>query len=124
MKTLVLMTCLLTISYAANPQKVKEFYDNFASCVEELNAQQWTLEVVKCKLQKDGLIHEQSRVKKEEVSAYLEDVISDETNLSQAKEILSTCMDQAYQGSSSNDEQLTTYIKCGYPILDLIDKLQ
>ncbi|XP_029671973.1 uncharacterized protein LOC115240755 isoform X2 [Formica exsecta] len=94
MKTLVLMTCLLTISYAADPQILKTFYDDYASCLEELNVQQWTPEVAKCKMQKDGLIDEQGVIKKEELFAEYDNIISDETNLSQAKEIASTCIDQ------------------------------
>ncbi|XP_029668325.1 uncharacterized protein LOC115238538, partial [Formica exsecta] len=83
-----------TISYAADPQILKTFYDSYASCLEELNVQQWTPEVAKCKMQKDGLIDEQGVIKKDELLAIFNLIISDETNLSQAKEITSTCIDQ------------------------------
>ncbi|XP_029660128.1 uncharacterized protein LOC115233708, partial [Formica exsecta] len=90
----IFLNIFQTISYAADPQILKTFYDDYASCLEELNVQQWTPEVVKCKFQKDGLIDEQGVIKKDELLAIFNLIISDETNLSQAKEITSTCIDQ------------------------------
>ncbi|CAL1674305.1 unnamed protein product [Lasius platythorax] len=124
MKILVLVACLLTISYAGDPQILQAFYDNYGNCRNELNVPEWTPEVTKCMLQHDELIDEQGIIKKEELLTKFENIISDETNLSQAKEIVSTCYDQAYQGSGSNDEKTITTIQCAMHVNDLFDKLQ
>ncbi|XP_072754294.1 uncharacterized protein [Anoplolepis gracilipes] len=124
MKTLTLVTCLLAISLASDIEILKEFYDVYASCLTEVNAQEWTPEVVKCQLQKDGLIDEQGVLKKEELTAKFDNIISDETNLSQAKELISTCYDQGYQTPGSNDDKLMTTIQCSMQITDYIDKLE
>ncbi|KAL6429516.1 hypothetical protein ACFW04_008297 [Cataglyphis niger] len=124
MKILVLVTCLLAISFAADPQKLKKVYNDYTSCLEELNEQQWTPEVVKCYFQKDGLLDEQGVLTKETLFAILDKIISDENDLNQAKELGSTCLDQAYQGPGNNNEKLMAYIHCAMHITDLLDKLQ
>ncbi|KAL6438852.1 hypothetical protein ACFW04_003734 [Cataglyphis niger] len=94
MKTLVLVTCLLTISYAADPQILKKVYDNYKICLEELNEQQWTPEVLKCYFYKVEEIDEQGILKKEEILATLDNIISDKNKLRRAKELAVTCIDQ------------------------------
>ncbi|KAL6438851.1 hypothetical protein ACFW04_003734 [Cataglyphis niger] len=123
MKTLVLVTCLLTISYAADPQILKKVYDNYKICLEELNEQQWTPEVLKCYFYKVEEIDEQGILKKEEILATLDNIISDKNKLRRAKELAVTCIDQGYQGPG-RDYDLDAALKCGMPITDLIDKPQ
>ncbi|XP_025269031.1 uncharacterized protein LOC112639413 [Camponotus floridanus] len=124
MKTFMLVACLLTLSYAGDPQILKTFYDNYGNCMNELNVQQWTPEVVKCTLQNDNMINEQGEIKKEELLARFNDIISDESNLNQAKQTLTTCYEQAYQGPGNNDEKIMTTIRCSMHITDLFDELQ
>ncbi|XP_050451323.1 uncharacterized protein LOC126851415 [Cataglyphis hispanica] len=124
MKTLVLVTCLLTISYAADPEVLKKVYEHYNSCLEELNEQQWTPEVVNCYLYKAEMIDEQGKLKKEKILAFLDKITSDENNLRHAKEIISTCFDQANQGPGNDNQKLKNFIECGIPVSNLIDKPQ
>ncbi|CAL1676517.1 unnamed protein product [Lasius platythorax] len=135
MKNLILVACLLTISFAIDPAKVKKFYDIFDICVQELytpevpkksplNIEDYTPDIVLCLLHKHEMIDEQGLIKKEELIEYSDYLISDETKSRQAKEMGSMCLKQAYQSPGSNNEKIMSFIKCGTPIIDLFDKPQ
>ncbi|XP_050465357.1 uncharacterized protein LOC126858804 [Cataglyphis hispanica] len=122
MKTFVLMTCLLTFSYAINPQVVKKVYDDLSSCFKELNVQNFTPETVKCYIQKNDLLDEQLRLKKEENFAIWDDIISDPNLLSQIKTKISDCMDQAYRGVKGNEKnEYMMFIQCIMPLANVFD---
>ncbi|CAL1685188.1 unnamed protein product [Lasius platythorax] len=135
MKNLLLVTCLLTISFAIDPAKVKKFYDGIDICVQELhtpgvpiklplNIEEYTSDIVLCSLHKHKLIDEQGLIRKEKLIEYNNYIISDKTKLRQANEIISMCVEQAYQSPGSNYEKTKAFIKCGIRVIDLIDKPQ
>ncbi|CAL1674303.1 unnamed protein product [Lasius platythorax] len=125
MKTLLLVACLLTISYAIDPEKVKKIFDSITTCAQELHvSEEYTPDVVKCSLQKHEMIDEQGLIIKEKVLENFNNIISDETKLRQAREIFSTCIEQANQGPGSNDEKTMAVIRCGTRVIYLFDKPQ
>ncbi|XP_025262637.1 uncharacterized protein LOC105253669 [Camponotus floridanus] len=119
MKTLALVACFLTISYAVDPQ-VTQSYNNYASCIKEFNVQEWTPEVIKCVMEKDKVIDEQGLVNKEKLFANYDKLISDAAKLKEAKDISTTCFQQAQSGS--NDEKTMTAIRCAVHVAELFDK--
>ncbi|XP_072754399.1 venom allergen 2-like [Anoplolepis gracilipes] len=123
MKNFMLMACLLAISYASNPAKVKELYDYSDICFRELNVpNEYTPFVAKCVLQKLKMINEQDLLNKDKLMPYYDNIISDELKLHQAKYIVSTCIDRANQGPGSNDEKTMLAITCAMPVIPLFDK--
>ncbi|XP_025269032.1 uncharacterized protein LOC112639414 [Camponotus floridanus] len=119
MKTLALVTCFLTISYAVDPQ-VTRLYNYYASCIKEFNVQEWTPEVCKCVMEKDKVIDEQGLINKEKLYANLDKLISDPAKLKEAKDITTTCLPQAQSGS--NDEKTMSLIRCAVHVTKLFDK--
>ncbi|CAL1676516.1 unnamed protein product [Lasius platythorax] len=135
MKNLLLVACLLTISFASDPAKVKKFYDSIDTCVQELhtpgvpkksplNIEQYTPDIVLCSLHKHDMIDEQGLIIKEKLFENFDNIISDETKLRQAKEIISMCIEQAYQSPVSNYEKTMAVINCGTRVIDLFEKPQ
>ncbi|XP_029155017.1 uncharacterized protein LOC114928097 [Nylanderia fulva] len=122
MKTLVIIACLLTISYAADPEKLKAFYNNYQTCLDTLSAPEWTAPVMKCMLQNMELIDDEGIIKKDELLTGFEKIISDEGNLNQAKTLVSSCYEQGYEGDGSNDEKTMMIIQCAINVKDLFDK--
>jgi hypothetical protein len=134
MKNLLLVACLLTISFAIDPAKVKKFYDMIDICVQEntpgvpkkspLNIEEYTPDIVLCSLHKHELIDEQGLIKRRKLIEYNDYLISDETKSRQAKEMGSMCLKQANQSPGSNNEKTMAFIICATPVIDLFDKPQ
>ncbi|XP_072754220.1 uncharacterized protein [Anoplolepis gracilipes] len=123
MKTLILMACLLTISYAGDPAKLKEFYDSYAACIKELNVPDaWSIEVGVCTLQKHKMVDDQGLFIKDKILANLPNIISDDAKLHQAQDVVNSCSDKATQASGSNDDKNVAFVKCGISAVDLVDK--
>ncbi|XP_072754034.1 uncharacterized protein [Anoplolepis gracilipes] len=124
MKNLLLLVCLLAISYASNPTKLKKLYDTYIDCLQELNVPDgWTPEVILCSLQKFKLIDEQGLIKKDKILQNIDNFISDKDKLYTATQALDSCIEQAKEDScKNNDEKTMAVIKCGSPVMDLFDK--
>ncbi|XP_025269034.1 uncharacterized protein LOC112639415 [Camponotus floridanus] len=119
MKTLALVTCFLTISFAVDPP-VTQLYNYYASCIKEFNVQEWTPEVCKCVMEKYKVIDEQGSINKEKVFFNIDKLISDPAKLKKTKDIITTCLQQAQSGS--NDEKTMSFIRCAIHVTELFDK--
>ncbi|XP_029155023.1 uncharacterized protein LOC114928101 isoform X2 [Nylanderia fulva] len=122
MKTFLLIAFLITISYAADREKLKLFYQIHQKCLKEQNAQDFTPEVVRCIFYDREVVDDKAVVIKEKLFTIYGYIISDENKLNQAKEIFTKCDEQAKRAPGTNEEKLMLTISCTMPIKDLLDK--
>ncbi|XP_029155020.1 uncharacterized protein LOC114928099 [Nylanderia fulva] len=122
MKTLLLIAFLITISYAADREKLKIFYQVYQKCLKEQNAQAWIPEAVRCVLYKLEIIDDKSAIIKDKLFTQYGYIISDENKLNQAKEIFNKCDEQAKRAPGTNEEKLMLIITCIKPTEDLFDE--
>uniref|UniRef100_A0A348G5X5 Venom allergen 2 n=1 Tax=Odontomachus monticola TaxID=613454 RepID=A0A348G5X5_ODOMO len=129
MKTLVILVGVLaitTVGYGLNIDRLRKYNSNFKKCSEELgeSISEPSAKTVRCALARDGQIFDTNgKYIKENALQALEDTISDEGKLNQAKTIFNKCYNDALKGGSTVDKQTMEIVECTLAIASLLDKL-
>ncbi|XP_014480089.1 PREDICTED: uncharacterized protein LOC106747250 [Dinoponera quadriceps] len=129
MKTLVIIAgvlAVMTVVNGLNVEKLRNFYQQYAKCDEELGGTSVELhpEKIHCALVKLGkIVKANGEFDKEETLKSIEETITDANKLKQAKMLFHKCYNETIQGGSTGKEQTMKIVTCASAIVDLLDKL-
>lgn len=115
MKVLMLVVYVLTIAtvvYTLDTQtKRNKFFKDFTTCADELNLpREFDRHVIKCMFEKNFLVDEQGRMKKDEILRYFGYITSSQEELQK----IASCIDYELddRNEESNDKKTLAAINC------------
>ncbi|KAH0950398.1 hypothetical protein HN011_011452 [Eciton burchellii] len=114
MKAFLLLACLVTILYAADPEKLKAFYKSYHECQKELNLSASNNEdprILRCVDIKNNLLDENGAVNKEKLLAYSKDLFYPGKE-NEGEEILSDCIDWGNKCPGTNYNKTIAFVQC------------